>query len=92
MIDFKGKYHDELGMFSSVPIQNEVLTITSEHISTESDGNFEKQLHTRKEDLNESIADQRATTYAIFGKNQELIIIITHLKLNGYSYFLNFIF
>ena len=31
MIEFKEKYHDELKKFSSGPIQNEVLNITSEH-------------------------------------------------------------
>ena len=31
LIEFKGKHHDELGKFSSGPIQNEVLTITSEY-------------------------------------------------------------
>ena len=34
MIYFKGKHHDELSNFSSVPIQNEVLTFTYEHPSS----------------------------------------------------------
>ena len=31
MIEFKDKHHDELEKFSSGPIQNEVLIITSEN-------------------------------------------------------------
>ena len=34
LIEFKGKHHDELRKFSSGPIQNEGLTITSEHPSS----------------------------------------------------------
>ena len=33
LIDLKEEHHDELRKFSSVPIQTEVLTLTSEHIS-----------------------------------------------------------
>ena len=35
MIEFKVKHHDELRHFSSIPIQDEVITITYEHPSSE---------------------------------------------------------
>ena len=44
MIEFKGKYNDELRKFSSGPIQNKVLTINSEHPS--SWYHFERKIHT----------------------------------------------
>ena len=34
-VEFKGKHHDELRKFSSGTIQNEVLTIPSEHTYSE---------------------------------------------------------
>ena len=45
LIKFKGKYHDELRKSSSVPIQNEVLTFTSEHPPSEyhSENKFQSQ-------------------------------------------------
>ena len=34
LIEFKEEYHDELRNFSSGPIQNEAITLTSEHSSS----------------------------------------------------------
>ena len=34
LIEFKEEHHDALREFSSVPIQNEVLTLTSKHPSS----------------------------------------------------------
>ena len=34
LIEFKEEYHDELRKFPSGPIQNEVITLTSEHLSS----------------------------------------------------------
>ena len=58
MIKFKGKYHDDFRKFSSEHIQNESLTITFEHPSSEDQ--FE-----RKFQDNISPSDKR------FGKQEE---------------------
>ena len=46
MIEFKEKHHDELRKFSSGPIQNEVLTITSE--PTYYEDHFERKFQATK--------------------------------------------
>ena len=53
MIKFKEKYHDESRKFSSGPIQHEVLTITSEHKSSED--NFERKLQAKISPSDQSI-------------------------------------
>ena len=45
MIEFKEEHHDELRKFSLVPIQSEVLTLTSEHPS--SVDNFDRKLQAK---------------------------------------------
>ena len=45
MREFNEEHHDELRMFSSVPIQNELVALTSEHPS--SFNHFERNLQAK---------------------------------------------
>ena len=50
--EFKEEHHDKLIKFSSGPIQNEVLAITSEHPSSEDD--FERKFQDKIPPSNKS--------------------------------------
>ena len=50
--EFKEEQHDKLRKFSSGPIQNKVLTITSEHPSSED--HFERKFKDKVSTSNES--------------------------------------
>ena len=53
LIDIKEEHQDELRKFSSVPIQSEVITLTSEHPSSEdySENNFEDKISPSEKSL-----------------------------------------
>ena len=51
-MEFKEEHHDELRNFSSVLIQNEVLTLTSEH--TSSADHFERKFQDKVYPYNKS--------------------------------------
>ena len=55
-IDFKEEHHNTFRKYSSGPIQNEVITLTSEHLSSED--HFEKNSKTRFLHIIKSLSNQ----------------------------------
>ena len=72
MIEFKEEHHDKLRSFPSVPIQSEVLNLTSEHPSSED--NFERKFQDKISPSEQSFYKPEEELIELKGEHQDELI------------------